>query len=86
MRSRDSSSMVKFCIAKAAECRRAAEQALDEAGKRTWLRMEGEWFFLARSYDNEGRELMAPNSLAPDRCSRVHLLVLAPNVGSLETA
>jgi len=79
-------SMVSFCIAKAAECRRAAELAPDSARKRTWVGIEGEWFFLARSYDNEGRELMAPNSSAPDRCSRVHLLVLAPNVGSLETA
>ena len=66
MRSHRSSYMVKFCIAKAAECRRAAEQALDEAGKRTWLRMEGEWFFLARSYQNEARALMSPNSLARD--------------------
>ena len=53
MRSRPSS-MVKFCLAKAAECRRASELATDLARRRNWLDLEGQWFFLARSYDNEG--------------------------------
>ena len=47
--------MVKFCLAKAVECRRAAELATDPARRRSWLNTEGQWFFLARSYDNERR-------------------------------
>jgi hypothetical protein len=47
--------MVKFCLAKAVECRRAAELATDPARRRFWLNTEGQWFFLARSYDNERR-------------------------------
>jgi hypothetical protein len=50
------SCMIKFCIAKAAECRRRADAATDDPSRRqTWLAMEGEWFYLARSYDNERR-------------------------------
>lgn len=47
--------MVKFCLAKAVECRRAAELATDPARRRSRLNTEGQWFFLARSYDNERR-------------------------------
>jgi hypothetical protein len=47
--------MVKFCLAKAVECRRAAELAKDPARRRSWLNTEGQWFFLARSFDNERR-------------------------------
>ena len=52
--------MVKFCLAKAAECRRNAEQAADPARRRSWLNTEGQWFFLARSYDSERRESAEP--------------------------
>jgi hypothetical protein len=47
--------MVKFCLAKAVECRRVAELATDPALRRSWLNTEGRWFFLARSYENERR-------------------------------
>jgi hypothetical protein len=47
--------MVKFCLNRAAECRRGAEHATDPCQKQSWLRTEGQWFFLARSYDNERR-------------------------------
>jgi hypothetical protein len=47
--------MVKFCLNRAAECRRGAERATDTSRKQSWLKTEGQWFFLARSYDNEGR-------------------------------
>ena len=47
--------MVKFCLAKAVECRCAAERATDPTRRRSWLNTEGQWFFLARSYDNERR-------------------------------
>ncbi len=47
--------MVKFCLARAAECRRNAEQATDRFRQCSWLEIEGEWFFLARSYDSERR-------------------------------
>jgi hypothetical protein len=47
--------MVKLCLAKAAECRRAAELANDPAGRLSWVKIEGQWFFLARSYDSEDR-------------------------------
>ena len=49
------SSMVKFCLDKAIECRRAAEKATDQCRKQSWLEMEGLWFFIARSYDNQRR-------------------------------
>jgi hypothetical protein len=45
--------MIKFCLARAAECRRQAEQAMDSPQQRSWRNMEGRWFFLARSYANE---------------------------------
>jgi hypothetical protein len=45
--------MIKFCRARAAECRRKAEQATDPSQQRSWRKMEGRWFFLARSYANE---------------------------------
>ena len=47
--------MVKFCLAKALECRRGAERATDPSRRQSWLEMEGMWFYLARSYDNERR-------------------------------
>ena len=47
--------MVRFCLDCAAGCRRAAEQASDAAQQRSWLEMEGRWFFLARSYDSQRR-------------------------------
>ena len=52
--------MVKFCLAKTVECRRSADRATDPARRRSWLNTEGQWFFLARSYDNERRELAEP--------------------------
>jgi hypothetical protein len=48
--------MVKFCLGKAAVCRRVAELTTDPIHKLTWLKTEGQWFYLARSYDNERRE------------------------------
>jgi hypothetical protein len=47
--------MIKFCLAKAAECRRNTEQATDPTQQQSWLQIEGRWFFLARSYENERR-------------------------------
>jgi hypothetical protein len=47
--------MIKFCLARAAECRRKAEQATNSSQQRSWRKMEGRWFFLARSYANERR-------------------------------
>jgi hypothetical protein len=47
--------MIKFCFARAAECRRKAEQATDFSQQRSWRETEGRWFFLARSYANERR-------------------------------
>jgi len=44
--------MVKFCLAQAAECRRAAT---DPARRRSWLNTVGQWFLPARSDDNERR-------------------------------
>ena len=54
MRSR--SSMVKFCLDKAAECRFGAVHAADAARRQYWQEIEGQWFFLARSYDNQRRD------------------------------
>jgi hypothetical protein len=51
----DSSAMVRFCLARARDCRRNAEHATDPFVERSWREMEGHWFFLARSYDNERR-------------------------------
>jgi hypothetical protein len=51
----DTSYMVKFCLDKAVECRRGADRAVDPIRKRSLLEMEGQWFFLARSYDNARR-------------------------------
>jgi hypothetical protein len=47
--------MVRFCLDKAAECRRAADRSMDSSRKQRWLEMEGQWFFLARSYDTQRR-------------------------------
>ena len=44
---------LKFCLARATECRRKAEQATGPYRQRSWRDLEGRWFFLARSYDNE---------------------------------
>jgi hypothetical protein len=51
----DALSKVKYCLDKADECRRAAEQATDASRKESWMKMAGEWFYLARSYDSEYR-------------------------------
>jgi hypothetical protein len=48
-------SMVKFCLRQAAECRGWAERTTDPSGKQAWLKIEGQWFFLARSYDTARR-------------------------------
>jgi hypothetical protein len=50
--------MIKFCLNKAAECRRGAEHTTDPSLKQSWLKLEGQWFFLARSYDSERRAEM----------------------------
>jgi len=50
------SSMVKFCLDRATECRCGAEHAADAARRQFWLEIEGQWFFLARSYDNQRRD------------------------------
>ena len=52
--------MFKFCLARAAECRRGAMQVLDPSCRQSWLEMEGRWFFLARSYENEQRTDFTP--------------------------
>ena len=51
----DTSYIVKFCLDRAAECRRGAESTASSSRKQSWLKMEGQWFFLARSYDNARR-------------------------------
>jgi hypothetical protein len=51
----DPSSLKKNCLAKARECRRAAELANDPDQKMRWMEIEADWFFLARSYDKEIR-------------------------------
>jgi hypothetical protein len=58
--------MIKFCLARAIECRRNAEQATDTSSQRSWLGLEGRWFYLARSYENERRI----SRLSPKRESR----------------
>ena len=52
----DPSAMVTFCLAKAAECRRWAELTADDPRKQAWLATEGQWFYLARSYESERQE------------------------------
>ena len=47
--------MVKFCLSKARECRHGAERATVPSRRKSWMEMEGLWFYLARSYDNERR-------------------------------
>src|SRR5262245_36672076 len=47
--------MVKFCLARAEDCRRNAQQATDPVRQWSWLQMEGDWFVLARGYDSERR-------------------------------
>jgi hypothetical protein len=49
------SDIVRFCLAKARECRRGAERASVSSRRQSWLEMEGLWFYLARSYDDERR-------------------------------
>jgi hypothetical protein len=44
-----------FCLARAEECRRHAELATDASQQQTWRDLEGRWFLLARSYDDERR-------------------------------
>jgi len=51
------SAMVTFCLAKAAECRRWAELTTDGHQKEAWLATEGQWFYLARSYESERRHV-----------------------------
>jgi hypothetical protein len=48
-------SMVKFCLDKAAECSRRAEQSRDASRKKSWVEIAGLWFYLARSYQSEYR-------------------------------
>jgi hypothetical protein len=55
--------MIKFCFDRAAQCRQGAEQALDPSRRQSWLDLEGRWFFLARSYDNERRVAAMPPTL-----------------------
>jgi hypothetical protein len=57
------STLIKFCLAKAAECRRGAELATDPSRKQSWLQLEGRWFFLARSYDNGRRAVIVRASV-----------------------
>jgi hypothetical protein len=45
--------MIKFCLDRAAKCRRGAEQDVDPDRRQFWLKTEGQWFFLARSYATE---------------------------------
>jgi hypothetical protein len=45
------SPIIKFCLTRAAACRRDAEQATDPTSKQSWLAMEDRWFSLARSYE-----------------------------------
>jgi hypothetical protein len=45
------SPMIKFCLARAAACRRDAEEATDPSSQQSWLEMEDRWFSLARSYE-----------------------------------
>ena len=55
--------MVSFCLARARDCRRSAERATDPFVQQSWRKMEGQWFFLARSYDNERRAEPAGSDL-----------------------
>jgi hypothetical protein len=64
---RHSPSMIRFCLQKAAECRRCAEQATDPLRRQSWLELEGRWFFLARSYDNQRRADMPLRTLTDTR-------------------
>jgi hypothetical protein len=48
-------SMVKFCLRQAVDCRGWAEPTTDPSRKQAWLKIEGQWFFLARSYDTARR-------------------------------
>jgi hypothetical protein len=59
--------MIKFCLARAAECRRKAEQAMDSSLQRSWRKMEGRWFFLARSYENESQAARCGLLRAPQK-------------------
>ena len=70
--------MVKFCLAKAAECRRNAEQATDPARRRSWLNTEGKWFLLARSYDSERRTVLSVASDSAHREAPGYALRTAP--------
>jgi hypothetical protein len=47
--------MVKYCLDKATECNRYAEQSTDASRRESWLEMAGLWFYLARSYQGEYR-------------------------------
>jgi hypothetical protein len=66
----DTSSMVKFCLDKAVECRRGAERSVDPIRTRSLLEMEGQWFFLARSYDN-ARRAHVVRGLPPNPSAKV---------------
>jgi hypothetical protein len=58
----DALSMVKYCLDKAAECSRHAEQSTDASRKESWLEMAGLWFYLARSYQSEYRADSFPST------------------------
>ena len=68
--------MIELCLERAKQCRRGAERAIEPARRRSWLELEGRWFFLARSYDNERRTAMpvpailAKRVAAPQRRAR----------------
>jgi hypothetical protein len=47
--------MIKFCLEKATQCRLGADQVREPERQRSWLELEGQWFYLARSYENEHR-------------------------------
>ncbi|MCC6776624.1 MAG: hypothetical protein IT537_08310 [Hyphomicrobiales bacterium] len=69
--------MIRFCLDRARECRRRAETTADLAQRRSWLAMEGRWFFLARSWDNQRRTEPADHiaERAPRR-TRKHVAVI----------
>ncbi len=66
--------MVRFCLDRARECRRFAEGAASASQRRSWLEMEGRWFFLARSYDNQRRAVRREEMAIGRRCKDVEIL------------
>lgn len=68
--------MVRFCLDRARECRRRAETTADLAQRRSWLEMEGRWFFLARSWDNQRRTEPVAESASRRRGADVAVIAL----------